>query len=89
MSCFIQVEGERGDGAALGAEGKGVLRLLPDPGPLAFTSLLMEGVCLTKQAGKCWHALPSLLSGSSNEEKCLGIFFSPPQSSKFSGKSSS
>lgn len=35
-----------------------------------FCFLLTEGVCLATQAGKCWHTLPSLLTGSSNEEKC-------------------
>lgn len=44
------------------------------PGFLASVSLLTEGVCLPTQAGECWHTLPSLLIGSSNEEKCLGGF---------------
>lgn len=38
-------------------------------------SVLTEGVCLTKQAGTCWHTWSSFLIGSSNGEKCLGIFF--------------
>lgn len=76
-----------GEGLHPGAEEKGVLHLFPDPpGFWPFVSLLTEGVCLTKQAGKCWHTLPSFLIGSSNEEKCWGTFFPPPQHSRFSGK---
>lgn len=60
------------------------------PSWVSGLSLLTEGVCLTKQAGTCWHTWSSFLIGSSNGETCLGIFyFSPPQYSRFSGKSSS
>lgn len=56
-------------------EEKGMLHLFPDLlGFWPSVSLLTEGVRLTKQAGKCWHTLPSFLIGSSNEDKCLGFF---------------
>lgn len=59
----------------LGAEEKGMLHLFPDLlGFWPFVSLLTEGVCLTKQAGTCWPTWSSFLIGSSNGEKCLGIF---------------
>lgn len=75
-SYFILMEDERGAGATFGAEETGMLHLFPDLlGFWPFVPLLTEGVCLTTQAGKCWHTLPSFLIGSSNEEKCLGIFF--------------
>lgn len=72
------MDGERGGGAPLGAEEKGMLHLFPDLlGFWPFVSLLTEGVCLTKQAGTCWRTWSSFLIGSSNGEKCWGIFFFP------------
>lgn len=67
------MEGERETELRFGAKEKGMLHLFPDLlGFWPSISLLTEGVCLPTQAGKCWHTLPSLLIGSSNEEKCLG-----------------
>lgn len=69
------MEDERETELRFGAEEKGMLHLFPDLlGFWPSVSLLTEGVCLPTQAGKCWHTLPSLFIGSSNEEKCLGVF---------------
>lgn len=91
MKLFYLSGGWEGDRATFWCRGKGNAASFSwPPGFLASVSLLTEGVCLPTQAGKCWHTLPSLLIGSSNEEKCLGAGGgSPPQYSKFSGKSSS
>lgn len=83
--------GERGGGAPLGAEEKGMLHLFPDLlGFWPFVSLLTEVVCLTNQAGG--NVLAHMVFFSHWVQQwgeVLGDFFFPPQYSRFSGKSSS
>lgn len=60
-----------------GVEDKGMLHLSPDLlGLWPSAAWLTEGVLTTARAGECWHTPPSFLPGSSNEDECLGIFFS-------------
>lgn len=69
------MDGERGGGAPLGAEEKGMLHLFPDLlGFWPFVSLLTEGVCLTKQAGSAGtHGL--LFSLGPAMGRSVGDFF--------------